>query len=185
VRLERARRALRKPPRVLVRRLFDEASTELERVRAPLRARTFRLHVDDDVWNRAVDRAPRFDVAPPADVLACAEAAVARRVDLLGSGPIELGSPIDWLRDPTTGVRWAPGYAPRLSYVRPGVADVKLPWEISRVQWLLPAGQAYIATHDERFAAAARDVLDDWIAANPYAGTVNWAVTMEAALRTL
>jgi uncharacterized heparinase superfamily protein len=30
-----------------------------------------------------------------------------------------------------------------------------------------------------------RDVLDDWIAANPYAETVNWSCTMEPALRIL
>ena len=181
---QRARRALRKPPHVLARRLLLEANVELERVRAPLRARTFRLKVDDEVWERAVERAPRFDVAPPSDVLARAEAALARRVDLLGSGPLELGRPIDWESDPRTGTRWERGYAPRLPYVRPP-ADVKLPWEISRVQWLLPAAQAYERTGDERFAAGVRDVLDEWIAANPYAQTVNWSVTMEVALRIL
>lgn len=184
MRLQRARRALRKPPHVLARRLLEEANVELERVRAPRRARSFRLDVDEELWERAVARAPRFDVAPPADVVDRAEAALARRVDLLGSGPLELGRPIDWECDPRTGTRWERGYAPRLAYVRPP-ADVKLPWEISRVQWLLPAGQAYEQTGDERYAAAARDVLDEWIAANPYARTVNWSVTMEVALRIL
>jgi Heparinase II/III-like protein/Heparinase II/III N-terminus len=184
VTLQRARRALRKPPHVLARRLLQEAHVELERVRAPLRARTVRVSADDGRWERAVERAPRFDVAPPTDVLARAEAALGRRVDLLGSGPLTLGRPIDWERDPRTGTRWERGYAPRLAYVRPP-ADVKLPWEISRVQWLLPAAQAYEQTGDERYAAGVRDVLDEWIAANPYAQTVNWSVTMEVALRIL
>ena len=115
-----------------------------------------------------------------------ADDAANRRVELLGSGPVELGRPIDWLRDPNAGHRWPPGYAPRIEYAnldRP--SDVKLPWEISRVHWLLPAGQAYLLTGDERYAESARDVLDEWIAANPYAGTVNWSVTMEVALRIL
>lgn len=182
--LERARRAVRKPPRVLARRLLAEANVELERLRAPLRARTFDLRVDGEVWERAVARAPRLEVTPPPDALAHAEAALARRVDLLGSGPLELGRPVDWECDPRTGTRWERGYAPRLPYVRPP-ADVKLPWEISRVQWLLPAGQAYVATGDDRYAAGVRDVLEEWIAANPYADTVNWSVTMEPALRIL
>lgn len=177
--LERARRALQKPPRVIARRLVDEAATELERVRAPLRARTFRGRFD---WDAVVERAPRFEVVPPGDVLERADAALARRVELLGSGPLDLGAPIDWLSDPRTGTRWERGYAPRLAYVRPP-ADVKLPWEISRVQWLLPAAQAYELTGDERYAVCVRDVLDEWIAANPYAATVNWSVTMEVALR--
>ena len=187
-------RAARKPPRVLLRRLADEAATEVERLRAPRRADRFDERAllratgaatMTELWERCVARAPVFEVSPPPDVLAAADAALARRVELLGSGPVELGRPIDWLRDPITGVRWETGYAPRLPYVKAGVADVKLPWEISRVQWLLPAAQAYARTGDERYAAAVRDVLDEWIAGNPYAATVNWAVTMEVALRIL
>lgn len=199
--LEHARRALRKPPRMLARRLLDEAAVELERLRAPRRAARFgepellRATGEpsvDRLWERLLARAP-FGPGGPALptagrewILAAAEDAVARRVDLLGSGPVELGTPVDWLRDPKTGHCWPPGYAPRLEYARLDLpCDVKLPWEISRMQWLLPAGQAYRLTGDERYAAAARDVLDEWIAANPYAGTVNWTVTMEVALRIL
>jgi uncharacterized heparinase superfamily protein len=64
-------------------------------------------------------------------------------------------------------------------------ADVKFPWELSRLQWLIPVGQAYLLTGDERYARAARDVLDEWIAGNPYAMTVNWAIAMEPAIRIL
>lgn len=190
----RVARVLRKPPSYVARRALDEALTELERLRAPARGARFddsallratRAGSLDALWARSVERAPRFAIPPPPNVVEAAEAAVARRIDLLGSGPIELGTPIDWLSDPTTGVRWPTGYAPRLEYVRAGIADVKLPWEISRVQWLLPAGQAYALGGDERYAAAVRDVLDEWIEANPYAMTVNWSVTMEPALRIL
>lgn len=172
---------------------------ELDRARGPRRARSFDEQAllratgarsVDELWERVVGRAPFARPAPelPWDererVLARAEDAVARRIDLLGSGPVELGHPIDWLCDVKTGLRWPRGYAPRLEYAnldRP--SDVKVPWEISRIQWLLPAGQAYVLTGDERYAAAAGDVLDEWIAANPYAMTVNWSVAMEAALR--
>jgi len=190
----RVARLLRKPPAYVARRLLDEAVTELERVRAPARGARFdetRLlraagaASVDELWERSVERAPRITVPPPPNIMAAAEAAVARCVDLLGSGQVDLGKPIDWLRDPTTGVRWERGYAPRMPYLRTGVADVKLPWEISRFQWLLPAGQAYLLTRDERYARAVRDIVDEWIAANPYAETVNWAVTMEVALRII
>jgi len=193
VTLRRARRALRKPPHVIVRRLLHEASVESERLRTPLRARAFderallratRAATLDELWSRVVARAPRFDIAPPDDVTARAEDAIARRVDLLGSGPVDLGRPVDWSRDPKTGERWGRGYAPRLPYVRPP-ADVKLPWEISRLQWLLPAAQEHAARGDERYAAGARDVLDDWIDGNPYPLGVNWAIAMEPALRIL
>ena len=38
--------------------------------------------------------------------------------------------------------------------------------------------------HD-RYAACIRELLEDWIAANPYAWSVNWACAMEPALRIL
>lgn len=182
---------------MLARRLAAEVLVEVERVRAPRRAhgfddrsllRTARAASVDELWERVVSRAPRPPLpdTDPDRVIAAAEAALARRVEVLGSGPIELGRPIDWLRDPKSGRVFERGYAPRLAYVDlSDSSDVKLPWEISRLQWLLPAGRAYAMTGDERYGAGVREVVDEWIAANPYAGTVNWSVTMEVALRIL
>jgi uncharacterized heparinase superfamily protein len=131
----------------------------------------------------------RYDAICPGQasrVLEAAERALARRVDLLGSGWIELGRPVDWLRDYKTGSSWPLGYRQGRRDSDPvDTSDVKFPWEISRLQWLIPAGQAYLLTDDERFATAARELLDEWIAANPYAQTVNWAIAMEPALRIL
>lgn len=115
-----------------------------------------------------------------------AQQALGRRVSLLGSGIVDLGRPIDWLRDPKSGVRWARAYAPRMNYAeldRP--SDVKMPWELSRLQWLIPVGQTYLLSGDEELARATRRVFEEWIAANPYAFTVNWAIAMEPALRIL
>ena len=79
--------------------------------------------------------------------------AVERRVDLLGSGPTELGTPVDWLCDFKTGRRWEPAYARRIEYANlDEPSDVKVPWELSRMQWLIPAAQAYALTGDERYA---------------------------------
>ena len=114
---------------------------------------------------------------------AAAEAALARRVDVLGTGPVELGSPIDWHTDFKTATTWPLRFMRDIDYTNLGCpSDVKVPWEISRLQWLIPAGQAYVLTRDERYAAACRDVIDEWIDANPYAYGVNWTCTMEAAM---
>jgi hypothetical protein len=204
------RRGVRKPPRVILRRIGDEVRVEADRVLAAPRARRFgdrsllRATGDagagiDGLWERIAQRpypaytleapAPGYDGLCAGDrqrVLDAAERALAHRVDLLGSGPVDLGARIDWHKDYKTGHRWPSGYAPRIDYVNPGrPSDVKFPWEVSRLQWLIPAGQAYLLTGDERYAEGARDVLDDWIGANPYAHSVNWSCTMEAALRLL
>jgi hypothetical protein len=119
-------------------------------------------------------------------VRVAAERALARRVKLLGPDVLDLGSPIDWQRDYRSGVTWAPRYMRDIAYVNPhDESDVKVPWEISRLQWLMPAGQAYLLDRDERYSEAVRSILEDWIESNPYAQSVNWSCTMEAALRIL
>jgi hypothetical protein len=200
------RKAARKPPHVVLSRLAAEVRTELERVRAPLRGRRFgnaellaATHEPtiDSLWAAILARPfpfvrsdaelARIEARWPGErerVLAAAQRALAHEVDVLGTGPVSLGDPIDWHRDWKTGRRWPLRYGRRMEYVeldRP--TDVKVPWEISRAQWLLPAGQAYALTGDEAFAAGARDVIDDWLRGNPYALGVNWAIAMEPALR--
>jgi hypothetical protein len=201
-------RATRKPPRVVARRVAQEAWALADSRLGPWRARRFGLRgllrecgePDlDALWARLA-RLPYPAHVERVDPAACdrlcpgdaerirraAEDAVAHRVALLGSGLVDLGPRIDWLRDFKSGVRWPPGPAHAIAYVNPlDDSDVKVPWELSRMQWLLPAGQAYLLGGDERFAQGARDLLEDWIGANPYAGTVNWSCTMDVALRVL
>ncbi len=203
-----ARRTRGKPPRVILGRALNEAGQEIERYRAPRRARRFdraallRATGDPDLealWQRLATRPyPAVTTRQAAAEVArlcpgererveeLAEQAIGRRVDLLGSGLTELGHPIDWLVDFKTGIRWEPGYGPRLDVAdleRP--SDVKVPWELSRMQWLIPAAQAFLLTGDERYAASVRDLLDEWIAGNPHAETVNWACTMDVAIRAM
>ena len=203
------RRGLQKPPRVIAQRVVQTLVARAERYSAPRRAaafadgtallRTLGAPTIEALWELLTTRPyPTFtESVTPATcdqvcrgesvrILAAAETAVNRRIELLGTGPLDLGSCIDWHRDYKTGCVWPLGYAPDIDYVnldRP--SDVKIPWEISRLQWLMPAGQAYLLTRDERYASRVRETLEDWIAANPYAGSVNWACTLEPAMRLI
>lgn len=200
------RRGLRKPPRVIVERLLAMARTQTERLRLPARVslsqqallRELQAPSLEALWQRLVAR-PFPAWFGPVDgvevdalcgahernaLLARAEKALAHRVDLLGSGPKELGAQIDWHTDFKTGLSWPPRYFADIDYNNPDrPSDVKVPWELSRLQWLMPAGQAFLLTRDDRYAAGARDVLEQWMEANPCGGSVNWSCTMEAALR--
>jgi uncharacterized heparinase superfamily protein len=203
-----AHRAFRAGPRGLARRIGREASREFERLRLSRAGRhfdstdLFRATGAEGIgalWEILAARpfpvvtkaasARALASAHPEErdrVIAAADAATARRVDILGSGPFELGRPIDWHRDFKSGMRWPLTYGPRLAIMqldRP--SDVKVPWELSRLQWLIPVGQAYLLTGDDRYAATIRDVLDEWIGANPCPLGVNWVIAMEAALRIL
>ena len=206
--LGRIRRVLKKRPDYVARRVIAEVSRQTDRWRAPLRAQ--RMTADallertsassiPALWERLRARqfvCPagrvdplRYEQLCPGDgvrIFAAAARAMRHEVDLLGSGSVPLGPVIDWSCDAKSGFSWPPAYFASIDYNNPErPSDVKFPWEISRLQWLIPVGQAYLLSGDETYATAARDVIEQWIAANPYAGSVNWSCTMEVALRIL
>jgi hypothetical protein len=205
--IARVARILRKPPRYIIERAIQELRGQVERFAAPRRGkwltcdRLLRAAGQPSIgawWESLADlpflTVTSMDVAAldalcPGDsarILREADHALAHRVDLLGSGPVDLGSEVDWHRDYKSGARWQPAYCRNIKYNdldRP--SDVKFPWEVSRMQWMVPLGQAYALTGDERYAAATRDLIDSWIADNPYACSVNWACTMDVALRLI
>jgi len=202
------RRGIRKPPKVIIRRLSDEIRAELERFVAPIRAKhltgsklvkEFGLHDIDALWehlgklpyiaqidNVNIDEYEKICPGDAGRIIAMAEKVIQHEVNLLGSGPVKLGEKIDWHRDYKTNIRWSPAYIRSIEYNNPDQpSDVKFPWEVSRLQWTIPAGQAYLLTGEEKYAIAVRDILLQWIDENPYAFSVNWACTMEVALRIL
>ena len=147
------RLGLRKPPRVIARRVVYEAQVQAERYVAPWRARRFDARrllraceaPDlDSLWARLaarpypshaarVDRAEHERLCPGDDerILAAAEDALAHRVRLLGPETVDLGPRIDWLRDFRSGVSWPRRYMRDIVYVNPhDSSDVKVPWEL-------------------------------------------------------
>ena len=75
-------------------------------------------------------------------LLQSAQRALAREVNLLGTGKVRLGKPIDWSKDYKTDVRFGSGYMRDIEYADLSRAsDVKVPWEISRLQWLIPSAK--------------------------------------------
>lgn len=209
--LVRLRRIFQKSPSYLTRRISEEIVREFEVFTAPLRhrrlnekrlARTFGGTTVNELWQQFADapspfkdafgRAETFAERWPdeaAKTLKKAAAAMTNTVDLLGSGEIRLGdkvSDIQWNQDYKTGISWPNRFFRRINYNNPErPSDVKFPWEISRMQWMIPLGQAYQISGDEKYAEKARDLIADWIAKNPFAYSVNWACTMDVAMRAM
>jgi hypothetical protein len=92
--------------------------------------------------------------------------------------------PIDWQIDFKSGYRWSERTWYRdLKYgTREGV-DVKLPWELSRMQHLPQLAVAFAATKNAALVAEFSDQILDWIAANPPRFGVNWGCTMDVGIR--
>ncbi len=99
------------------------------------------------------------------------------------SSPIVCGSCIDWHRDYATGYTWNSDtfYADiKIPY---GEADIKAPWELSRFHHAIMLGQAYALTYNEHYAQEFVSQVSDWIDKNQFGYGVNWASSMEVAIR--
>ncbi|GIK74008.1 MAG: hypothetical protein BroJett021_29960 [Chloroflexota bacterium] len=106
---------------------------------------------------------------------------------LLGSGNMYLGQVIDWHADIISGYRWDQRRYHKRFYPAPfpGGHDIKFPWELSRCQHLVRLGQAYWITDNEKYALEFVAQVQDWIDCNPWPWGVNWASTMDVAIRAV
>lgn len=149
-------------------------------------------------------------VVGEADRRAAREAAaltMAHRFDLLGSGPVCSGDanvarraricqlatelpetavagyqPIDWHVDFRSGHRWSPDtYYLDVPMAPVPEADIKVPRELSRFQHV---GALALGAGPEGVDEFVLQVLD-WITANPLRRGLNWACTMDVAIRAV
>lgn len=116
-----------------------------------------------------------------------------RRTDLraypreTGFSPVALAqaSLIPWHFDVNSGVAWpSHRFFTDLRWNAPG-ADPTAPWELSRCQHFVTLGQAYALTHDEVYAKAFSEQIDDWIRANPPKYGINWVSLSNIGLRAV
>jgi hypothetical protein len=115
-----------------------------------------------------------------------AERALAHTFDLLGSGEICLGKTINWHADFKSGRVWPRKAYGKIRIVYPDdKSDVKIPWELSRLQFLTDLGRAYFLTENNAYKDEFIAILRDWEAANPVDIGVNWACSMEVAIRAI
>jgi Heparinase II/III N-terminus/Heparinase II/III-like protein len=115
-----------------------------------------------------------------------AEKICRHRFDLLGYEGIDYGKPIDWHCD-----RVHNKLAPRQLWYKvryldfAEVGDAKVTWELNRHQHLVTLAKAYRITRDHRYAGELLDQWRHWHAENPYPIGINWASSLEVAIRSL
>lgn len=96
-------------------------------------------------------------------------------------------TPIDWQLDFRSGFRWRQDqWSAGIIYgQKPGV-DIKVPWELARMQHLPLLAIATGRAEGERKSTYQRECLDqiiDFVSANPPGYGVNWVCTMDVAIR--
>lgn len=104
--------------------------------------------------------------------------------NLLGSGDTQLGKEIKWNQDFKTGFYWENKYYYKIKKIDlENDADIKVPWELSRFQYIPTLGQAYWLTSDEKYAEEFKNQIIHWIDENPFEMSVNWTCAMDVAIR--
>lgn len=101
-------------------------------------------------------------------------------------------TPIDWQIDFKSGFRWSEKTrSGRLRYGHREGVDVKVPWELARMQHLPTLAFAYTLSESgsdgfqpaDTYALEFRNQVLDFAASNPPRFGVNWACTMDVAIR--
>jgi hypothetical protein len=203
--LERRLAMLRtEPPRAVLDRLLNRLHRRAQsrRVRqrwlAPRHAYApddtpagFSTGAAQQVWPGAADRTWTRDAAQRWPALhAAAERTAAQAADgvfdLLGSGETAVAHPdgrLRWHDDFKSGARFpAEVFFQEVPiYLHQDGTDIKVPWELSRFQHVF----AWLWTRPDAYQAAFVRQFRDWYAANPMARGVNWACTMDVALRAV
>lgn len=99
---------------------------------------------------------------------------------------------IDWQRDFKSGYRWSEAvWHKDLRYGNVPGADVKVPWELARMQYLPTMAQAAALAAKgsggfalpEEYAQEFAAQVTDFIAANPPRFGVNWVTSMDVGIR--
>ena len=201
--LARIIRGLRKPPRVILTRgaqeaavIFFEKTGGWERVTrradsfwtsekaAELRTKTpwalFDPKGPDTL--REVAKTGAIDVSA---LLKRAEDISQRRFTILGA-ELPVDGPMPWLTDWRFGHKWPSVPERHINHLvkRDQPYDVKYPWELSRLHFLLPLLLGAVLEERSDLVASAESYLIDWHNANPLGSTVNWA-PMESSMRVI
>jgi len=65
------------------------------------------------------------------------------------------------------------------------IKDIKVPWELSRFQYLYVLGKAYEYTNDQIYVETFQRYVTDWLDKNSYLCGINWLCPMEVSIRAI
>lgn len=136
------------------------------------------------IFEELVDE--NFNLINIDEIISSAEKILENKFDLLGSGLISLGKNIKWNQDFKSGFIWENKFYKDIRIVDlSNSSDVKVPWELSRFQYLITLGKAYALTKDLKYYEKFKEYIKDWIEKNPIYYSVNWTCNMDVSIRAI
>ncbi len=138
--------------------------------------------------DRVIDLAQRHGNEEIAALLDQADRHGRYEFEIFGS-TYQLDRQILWDQDFPTDYRWPRRFHTRYRYADlidlQHATDIKVPWELGRLQYLPVLSLAHRVTGDKRHAAVARELFDCWRRENPVGYGIQWVVGMDVALRAI
>jgi hypothetical protein len=108
------------------------------------------------------------------------------KIDFFGHKNLSVGMPVNWHRDPVTGIESPLSFGKTLNYRDDNlVGNVKFTWELGRHQHLVPLAVAYIISGDNRYKDNIVEQIQSWINDNPYGMGIHWCTSLEASIRMI
>lgn len=103
---------------------------------------------------------------------------------VLGFGRYKYGDSVSWSEDPIHSYRWEKRFYKKIKLVNSSIkADVKIPWEASRFNYITILGKMFLITNDKHIYNSFKNIIISWIDENPIEYSVNWTCSMEVAIR--
>ena len=120
----------------------------------------------------------------PTPYLDAADSILAGQFSVFSKRRAQLGFPPEWNQDPLTRVKAPLKFGNAIDHRNERVVgNIKYLWEINRHLELVTLAQAWHLSQEPRYAAGCKKLLESWFDQSPYPLGVNWASSLELAIR--
>jgi len=104
----------------------------------------------------------------------------------LGYGKLNFSSHNVWNSDSVHKYNWPSKYFNKIDYVKKTVkCDVKIPWEINRLQFLTNISLQYLKTSNTNLINQYQTIIENWISSNRPGYGIPWTCNMEVSIRVI
>lgn len=106
--------------------------------------------------------------------------------DCLGYGKLNFSNDNVWNSDLIHKYQWPDKYFNKINYVKKSVkCDVKIPWEINRLQFLTNISLQFLKTKNTSLIQQYQTVIENWTRINKTGYGISWTCNMEVSIRAI